>query len=232
GYAVMHPFVDEEAKRLYFASNMNPDWSDSTKKSRKEPKYKGDFDLYYSEYDENMTFSAPVRLGAEVNTSGSETHPFRKGDKFYFSSKQLDGEGHPTVGGMDIYEASYSGGEISKVENMGIPVNSLADDFGYRELENGEVYLSSNRDGGMGLDDLYLIEEQYKQFIARVIDCEGLVVTDSYLATLTDKTENLQVPTERKGTGELGAQLEPERDFGIKISKPGYFTVTDETIST
>ncbi|MHA7131969.1 OmpA family protein, partial [Algoriphagus namhaensis] len=39
GYAVMHPFVDEEAKRLYFASNMNPDWSDSTKKSRKEPKY-------------------------------------------------------------------------------------------------------------------------------------------------------------------------------------------------
>ncbi|MFC3878534.1 OmpA family protein, partial [Algoriphagus namhaensis] len=230
GYSVMNPFVDEEAKRLYFASDvdtviLNP----GKKKERKVLTTKGDFDLYYSAYDENMTFSAPVKLGPAVNTEGDETHAFRKGDKFYFSSK--DGS-HPTVGGMDIYEASYSNGEISNVQNMGIPVNSIADDFAYREMENGEVYLSSNRAGGMGLDDIYLIEEQYKQFLARVIDCEGAVVTDSYLATLQDKTQGLQVATERKGTGELTAQLEPESDFGITISKPGYFTVTDETIST
>ncbi|MDN3205979.1 OmpA family protein, partial [Algoriphagus sediminis] len=65
-----------------------------------------------------------------------------------------------------------------------------------------------------------------------VIDCEGAVVTDSYLATLQDKTQNLQVPTDRKGTGELTAQLEPDSDFGITISKPGYFTLTDESITT
>jgi len=232
GYAVMHPFVDEEAKRLYFTTNMDPAWSDSTKKASREPKYKDDFDIYYAEYDENMVFSAPVRLSDQVNTAGSETHPFRKDDKFYFSSKQIDGEGHPTVGGMDIYEASYSNGTISNVQNMGIPVNSLGDDFAYRVMDNGETYLSSNRDGGQGLDDIYLIAEQYKQFVARVIDCEGAVVTDSYLATLQDKTQNLQVPTDRKGTGELTAQLEPDSDFGITISKPGYFTLTDESITT
>lgn len=233
GYAVMNPYVDEAAKRLYFTSDMDTAKlaaMEGKKRKGTDKLYMDHYDLWYVSYDENMTFSAPVNLGPEVNTSGNESHAFRKGDKFYFSSM---GGSHPTVGGMDIYEADYSStGAISNVENMGIPVNSLADDFAYRELENKEVYLSSNRKGGKGLDDIYMIAEQYKAFVARVIDCEGAVVTDSYLATLTDKTQNLDVPTTREGTGELNAQLEPESDFGITISKPGYFTLTDESIST
>ncbi|MBN7814140.1 OmpA family protein [Algoriphagus sp. YJ13C] len=219
GYAVMNPFVDEEAKRLYFTSDM--------------PGGMGGYDLYYSEYDDNMSFGTPVNLGASVNTPGDESHAFRKEDKFYFSSK---GGSHPTMGGMDIYQADYSATGISNVKNMGAPVNSLADDFAYREVdkEDGktEVYLSSNRKGGMGLDDIYSVEEVYKQFLARVIDCEGVVISDSYLATLRDKTQNGNVQTQRNGKGELTAELEPDSDFGIKISKPGYFSITDEDITT
>ncbi|MBN3521426.1 OmpA family protein [Algoriphagus lutimaris] len=217
GYAVMNPYVDEEAKRLYFTSDM--------------PGGLGGTDLYYSEYDEDMNFGTPVNLGATVNTPGNESHAFRNGDKFYFSST-----GHRGLGGMDIFMADYSATGITNVENMGSPVNSMADDFGYREVEQEEgrpeVYLSSNRKGGMGLDDIYSVEEVYKQFVARVIDCEGVVISDSYLATLRDKTHNGNVQTTRNGTGELTAELEPDSDFGIKISKPGYFSITDEEITT
>ena len=213
GYSVMNPFVDESTNRLYFASDM--------------PGGMGGYDVYYSEYDADMNFSTPVNLGAPLNTDGNETHPYIKGSQIYFSST-----GHPRVGGMDVYVADLAGNTASNVQNMGIPINSISDDFGYRELESGEIYLASNRKGGMGLDDLYLIEEVYKQFLARVIDCEGLVITDSYMATLRDNTQNGNVQTQRNGTGVLLAELEPESDFSLTISKPGYFSITDESITT
>ncbi|WBL42990.1 OmpA family protein [Algoriphagus halophytocola] len=217
GYAVMNPFVDGEAQRLYFTSDM--------------PGGQGGYDLYYSEYDGEMNFGPPVNLGPEINTEGNESHAFRREDKFYFSST-----GHQGAGGMDVFQADYTPSQFSNVQNMGIPVNSLADDFAYRiiEGEDGktETYLSSNRKGGMGLDDIYTIQDVYKQFLARVIDCEGVVITDSYLATLRDKTQNGNVETQRNGKGELTAELEPESDFGIVISKPGYFSISDESITT
>ncbi|WP_232424951.1 OmpA family protein [Algoriphagus resistens] len=217
GYSVMNPFVDEEAKRLYFTSDM--------------PDGMGGTDLYYVTYDENMDFGTPVNLGPEINTAGNESHAFRKEDNFYFSST-----GHPGVGGMDIFQADYTTTQFGNVQNMGIPINSLADDFAYRELvgKDGkeEVYLSSNRKGGMGLDDIYTMQEVYKQFLAKVIDCEGTVITDSYVATLRDKTQNSNVQTTRDNSGELLAELEPDSDFGIVISKPGYFSLTDESITT
>lgn len=217
GYSVMNPFVDEEAKRLYFTSDM--------------PGGMGGTDLYYATYDENMTFGTPVNLGSQINTSGNESHAFRNGNKFYFSSA-----GHPGVGGMDVFQSNYTASQFSNVQNMGMPINSMADDFAYREILDKEgypeVYVSSNRAGGQGLDDIYTIEEVYKQFLARVIDCDGLVITDSYLATLRDKTQNGNVQTTRGKTGELLAELEPESDFGIVISKPGYFSVTDESLTT
>jgi outer membrane protein OmpA-like peptidoglycan-associated protein len=217
GYAVMHPFVDEQSRRLYFSSdNPDPSWGGM-----------GGYDLYYSEYDENMVFGTPVNLGSEVNTSGNETHAFRRDNKFYFSST-----GHQGLGGMDIFEASYTPGSITGVRNMGVPVNSLADDFAYREDSDRTVYLSSNRKGGQGLDDIYMAKEQYKQFLARVLDCEGTVITSSYLATLSDKTQGVMVATSRNGRGELSAELEPESDFGITISKPGYFPLSDQSITT
>jgi outer membrane protein OmpA-like peptidoglycan-associated protein len=213
GYSVMNPFVDEEAKRLYFTSDM--------------PGGMGGYDLYYAEYDETMTFGSPVNLGSEINTTGNESHAFRKGDKFYFSST-----GHKGMGGMDVFVSNYNATAFSNVQNMGTPINSIADDFSYRELDNKEIYLSSNRQGGMGLDDIYQIADVYKAFLARVIDCDGLMITDSYLATLKDKTQGGTVQTYRSGDGTLRSELEPESDFSITISKPGYFSVTDDAIST
>ncbi len=216
GYSVMHPFVDGEAKRLYFASDM--------------PGGLGGYDLYYSEYSktgDSLSFTAPVNLGPEVNSGGNDTHPFRKDNKFYFSS-----DGREGLGGLDIFEATYSPTAVGGTRNMGTPLNSLADDFAYREGKDKTVYLSSNRKGGQGLDDLYMAKDLYRQFLARVLDCNGELITASYLATFRDKTQGILTPTARNAKGELTAQLEPESDFGITISKPGYFPLTDESITT
>ncbi|WP_343508845.1 OmpA family protein [Algoriphagus sp. SE2] len=217
GYAVMNPYIDEESKRLYFTSNM--------------PGGIGGYDLYYSAYDDNMNFSSPVNLGPEVNTVGNESHAFREDSKFYFSST-----GHKGMGGMDIFVADYSENSIDNVRNMGAPVNSVADDFAYIEvIKEGmkpEVYLSSNRKGGIGLDDIYSVEEIYKRFLARVVDCEGILINDPYETTLRNKSQDIEVQTSIGAEGVLLADLEPESDFGIKISKSGYFSITDEEITT
>ena len=213
GYSVMHPFVDEEAKKLYFTADI--------------PGGFGGYDLYYAEYDENMTFGSPVNLGPEINTTGDESHAFRRGNKFFFSST-----GHKGMGGMDVFVADYAVDSFSNIKNMGMPINSMADDFAYRELDNKEVYLSSNRKGGMGLDDLYQVADVYKAFLAHVIDCQGVIISDSYMANLKDNTQGGMVQTYRNGNGTLSSELEPESDFSITISKPGYFSVTDDAIST
>lgn len=216
-YSVMNPFVDEETKRLYFTSDM--------------PGGMGGMDLYYVSYDSEMNFGQPVNLGAPINTAGNESHPFRKGDQFYFSST-----GHPGAGGMDVFVADYSANQFSNVTNLGAPYNTKADDFGYKELldTNGkpEVYISSNRKGGQGLDDIYSIHDLYKQFLARIIDCDGEIVTDGYLANLHDNTQGAKVDAQRTDYGSLRADLEPESDFSLTISKPGHFSIIDESITT
>ena len=110
-----------------------------------------------------MTFGAPVNLGPTINTSGNESHAFRKDNSFYFSST-----GHSGVGGMDVFQADYTATQFSNVQNMGMPINSLEDDFAYRAVVNKEgkeqVYLSSNRKGGQGLDDIYTIQDSYGYF--------------------------------------------------------------------
>jgi outer membrane protein OmpA-like peptidoglycan-associated protein len=212
-YGVMHPFIDENGKKIYFASDM--------------PGGLGGFDLYYISYDEAMNFGNPVNLGPVINTSEDESHPFIMEEKFFFSSK-----GHAGLGGMDIFQATYSGGSFSNVENMGIPFNSPRDDFGYYITSKGKRYLSSDRKGGMGMDDIYLIEDLNKFLLARVIDCNGNIISEDFETTLTIRNQNENLPTKRGSKSELLADLLPDSDYDLTISKKGYFKIHDNTIST
>ncbi|MFD2037345.1 OmpA family protein [Belliella marina] len=212
-YGVMHPFVDESASRLYFSSDM--------------PGGYGGFDLYYMEFDSEMNFGTPVNLGAEINTDKNESHPFVAEDWFYFSSN-----GHPGIGGLDIFRSSIKSGEVKGVENMGVPYNSNRDDFAYSISPDGNPYLSSDREGGMGLDDIYSILELQKRLLAKVVDCDGELFAESFDAVLTDLKKNEAVSIDKESSGELRADLSPESNYDIKISKQGYFSIYDNTLST
>ena len=212
-HGIQNPFVDESTKRIYFASDM----AGGT----------GGFDIYYVTYDENLNFGSPVNLGPVINTAGDESHPFIVGDTFFFSSK-----GHPGVGGMDIFRARISEGAFTKVQNLGIPFNSTRDDFAYYVSKEGKRYLSSDREGGLGLDDIYLVEDLYKKLLAKIIDCDGVIVSGDFDVQLVAATSKQRLETQRSESGEILGDLEPEQDFWLLLSKPGYFSIQDSSLST
>jgi outer membrane protein OmpA-like peptidoglycan-associated protein len=97
---------------------------------------------------DNGTLGQPENLGNKINTEGQEMFPFIS-DKgiLYFSSN-----GHLGLGGLDVFHTTESG----NVVNAGVPVNSNSDDLAFTiNEETGEGYVSSNRPGGKGSDDIY-----------------------------------------------------------------------------
>lgn len=137
-----HPAVSPDGKTIYFVSRMKGGYGGS--------------DIWKTIYDvKGNTWSAPLNLGASVNTAGDEMYPYVSNDNktLYFSSNF-----HPGMGGLDIFKAEISAdGKFSKSpENLKFPLNSGADDFGIVfEGNKQRGYLSSNRDGGKGSDDIW-----------------------------------------------------------------------------
>lgn len=212
-HGVQNPFVDEKAGRIYFASDMAGGV--------------GGFDLYYVTYDQDLDFGPAVNLGPGVNTQEDESHPFIKDGKLYFSSK-----GHPGVGGMDIFNAEQVGGIFSNVQNLGVPFNSTRDDFAYYVAKDGKRFLSSDREGGLGMDDIYFIQDLYKVLLAKVLDCDGVMFSENLDVRLDQVNAQQMIETRRLGNGEISADLEPEQDFWLQISKPGYFSIRDSSLTT
>jgi outer membrane protein OmpA-like peptidoglycan-associated protein len=103
--------------------------------------------------DNSGRFGRPINLGSTINTRGNELFPYVSEDgKLYFSS-----DGHPSLGGLDMFVASRSGDDIL-IEHLGIPINSVGDDFGLFLSDVSQGYFSSNRVGGKGDDDIYYFE--------------------------------------------------------------------------
>ncbi|TDW52013.1 outer membrane protein OmpA-like peptidoglycan-associated protein [Flavobacterium sp. 270] len=137
-YSVGHPYLSEDGRWLFFASDM--------------PGGYGETDLYYAKIAADGTMSSPVNLGPKINTFGNEVFPFFRNGVLYFSS-----DGHYGWGDLDVYESTMmSDGSFSTPRNLGAPINSNKDDFSF-VLDKAGVYgyVSSNRAGGKGDDDIY-----------------------------------------------------------------------------
>ncbi len=137
-YSIMHPSISKDGKRLYFSSNM--------------PDGLGGFDIYYVNINDNGRYSQPVNLGPGINTEGNEVFPFSYSDDVLFFSSSA----HPGLGGLDVYMTIDLGSQNQEVINMGVPFNSSNDDFCFfidSKFKFG--YISSNRPGGKGEDDIY-----------------------------------------------------------------------------
>ncbi len=134
------PCISADALTLFFCSNM--------------PGGQGDNDIWYSKYDKKTKkWGNPVNLGSTINTPGNEQYPFLHEDgTLYFSST-----GHLGMGGLDIYKAEKKGeDQWGNVTNMKYPINSAGDDFGIIfEGKKERGYLSSNREGTKGADDIW-----------------------------------------------------------------------------
>jgi len=109
----------------------------------------GGFDIYVS-YHTNETWSLPQNLGSSINTEGNEVTPFLNGNLLYFAS-----DFHPGLGGYDIVFSEVVNGNWMLPKNPGYGVNSPADDYFPAFNSLGELYITSNRLGGRGKNDIY-----------------------------------------------------------------------------
>ena len=133
------PSFSADERTLYFSSNRRGG--------------KGGVDLYRVPIDNSGRFGRPINLGSTINTPGDELFPYVSANgKLYFSS-----DGHPSIGGLDLFVASRNENEII-VEHLGVPINSIGDDFAISFSDSTQGYISSNRPGGKGDDDIYFFK--------------------------------------------------------------------------
>jgi outer membrane protein OmpA-like peptidoglycan-associated protein/tetratricopeptide (TPR) repeat protein len=169
-------------------------------------------------------------LGPEINTPYNEDAPFLHPDgrTLYFSS-----DGHSTIGGFDIFKSVLqSDGSWSKPENLGIPINSPADDIYFTLAADGiTAYLSSTRQGGKGLKDIYkaILSQQNNNAAAQLTPLLKGRVVDAESNTLIDKSRIMIIDNETKDTifskktpGNFILPLHTNRNYNISISAENY----------
>ncbi|MFC5282711.1 OmpA family protein [Pedobacter alpinus] len=217
-YSVQHPALSADGKTLYFASDM--------------PGTLGGMDIFYSE-NTGSGWSKPKNCGSEINTKEDEVFPYvRKDGKLYFSSR-----GHITIGGLDVFSAKGSKEKWTEPENLKAPINSTKDDFGiYYFDDNLTGFLSSNRPGGKGMDDIYQFSERPKEMFFAV---QGQVVqkTDGapmegvkvYLVNKNTGAEKSLISDEN---GSFKFDLEKETDYTVRGDLDKYYSRQQGEIST
>jgi peptidoglycan-associated lipoprotein len=135
-----HPSISPDGKYLYFVSDANG---------------YGGKDIFRARLVGTNDFGGIENLGPQINTVGDEMFPcVRDSATLYFSSN-----GHPGLGGLDLFKATMDSLGVWHVENMGVPVNSMGDDFGITfEGRRERGFFSSNRNDARGYDHIYSFE--------------------------------------------------------------------------
>ena len=173
--------------------------------------------------DENGNINNVENLGQKVNTEGQEMFPFI-GDKnnLYFSSDSQLG-----LGGLDVFFTKEVDGKWASVRNVGIPVNSNADDFAFSMNEaTGEGFVSSNRSGGKGSDDIYSIKRLIPicdvLLTANVMDAKTKLGIDSATTSISDKEGNIASTKTSSNKGVSEFMLVCDEAGKLIVSKEGY----------
>ena len=208
-YFVKNPSISSDDKTLYFSSDM--------------PGGFGNFDIYRGDIDEEGNITNIKNLGQKINTEGQEMFPFiADNDNLYFSSDSQLG-----LGGLDVFFTKEVDGKWASVRNVGIPVNSNADDFAFNiNEESGEGFVSSNRSGGKGSDDIYSIKRLEPicdvLLTANVIDSKTKLTIESATTSVADKEGNIASTKTSSSNGVTEFMLVCDEAGKLIVSKEGY----------
>ncbi|RYY32181.1 MAG: flagellar motor protein MotB [Sphingobacteriaceae bacterium] len=208
-WSVGDPFITRGGDTLYFVSNM--------------PGGMGGTDIFYCTKDETGNWGQPINLKT-VNSTGNERTPFidAAGD-LYFSSDAGIG-----MGGLDIFKAPRTGGDtFGAKQNLKYPINSPRDDFAFTISDDGTAgYLSSNRLGGYGSDDIYSFNQ------APPLKLEGIAYDKTTRLPLAGTLVSLGKTSIRTdATGRYNFVVKPNASYELRGAKPTYLTQS-QTVST
>ncbi len=209
------PAFSPDGSTLYFASNREGG--------------RGGIDLYMSKMDRRGNFRRVRNMGKTLNTPGDEMFPYVSDDrKLYFASN-----GHPGMGGLDVFEAVREGREVN-VTNMGVPLNSSYDDFGLIFTSEIEGYITSNREGGKGDDDIYKFINNSPDFKVATYYVAGAIkdgATGEALAYSKVKLLDPRGEVVYEGTtdenGEFRNEVKTGVNYTVVAEKEDYLTAND-----
>ena len=207
-YSVGDPFLTADGKTLYFVSDM--------------PGSLGGTDIYRSDLANDGSWTKPVNV-ANVNTEGNERSPVlnANGD-FYFST-----DGRVGMGGLDIFKGRMVDGKVEDIANLRYPFNSPQDDFGFSLNEKGTLlYLSSNREEGLGEDDIYRLKSAPKislKLVGRVLNRRTNLPVGNSTAVLS-KVDGGILKFETAEDSKYSFDLSPNSDYTVAGIKTGFLS--------
>ncbi|PCH75822.1 MAG: flagellar motor protein MotB [Flavobacteriaceae bacterium] len=216
-FSTGHPSLNKEGTQLYFTSN--------------RPGSIGGSDIYVADVSSNGTISNPTNLGSIVNTEGNEMFPFiHEEGTLFFSS-----DGHLGLGMLDVFATVKDDkNNIINTINLGKPLNSNRDDFAYYLAPEGySGYISSNRKGGMGDDDIYSFERTPPppspspfKIIGTVIDQINKLPITGATVVIFDKSGTEIVTLTTDSNGKFEYPLDRDAHFSVTGSKVKYTSAT------
>ena len=206
---VGQPSLSADGQQLYFVSNM--------------PGGQGGYDIWMCNWDKGGSkWSAATNLGSKINTPEDEMFPFIATDgTLYFSSK-----GHVGMGGLDIFKTKLNGSSWDEPINLKYTANTSSDDFAFISDESGETgFLSSNREGGKGNDDIYkwTLPPLVFSVSGKVFDADTKAnIEGARIEIFASDGSNIPYNTDK--TGSYKFDLKPETDYKLVATVPSYLS--------
>ncbi|QMI83302.1 OmpA family protein [Flavobacterium sp. xlx-214] len=219
-YSTAHPTLSADERTMYFASD--------------RPGGFGESDLWQVSIN-NGSFGTPQNLGPQINTEARESFPYMNdANELYFSS-----DGRVGLGGLDVYATKLDkNNQFEAVQNLGAPVNSNADDFAYYiNHSTKEGFFSSNREGGMGNDDIYSFVEDkeinrcQQDLVVTVVDAKTRNILTDVEITLYDRLYNSLGTSHPTSKGnQFTADYVCGEMYRLKVAKADYI-IKEETVT-
>jgi len=207
-FSTQHAALNADDTKLYFTSD--------------RPGTIGGSDIWTVDIAQDGTLGNIENLGDIINTESAEGFPFVNNEGVLFFSS----DGHTGLGLLDIFATIKGDDEVSiaDVINLGVPVNSNKDDFAFTMNQNGITgYFASNRQGGLGSDDIYAFHRE------PVLHVEGVVTdainTNPIVAakiTLFDDQGNQVAYMETDENGYYQINIDRNKDYKIVANQDKY----------
>ena len=207
-FSTQHAALNTDDTKLYFTSD--------------RPGTIGGSDIWTVDIAQDGTLGNIENLGDIINTESAEGFPFVNNEGVLFFSS----DGHTGLGLLDIFATIKGDDEVSiaDVINLGVPVNSNKDDFAFTMNQNGITgYFASNRQGGLGSDDIYAFHRE------PVLHVEGVVTdainTNPIVAakiTLFDDQGNQVAYMDTDENGYYQINIDRNKDYKIVANQDKY----------
>jgi outer membrane protein OmpA-like peptidoglycan-associated protein len=201
-YSTSNPSLSRDGKTLYFSSDM--------------PGSLGGVDIWKVAVNADNSYGKPENLGSKINTEANESFPFIADDNktLFFASS-----GKPGLGGLDVFQIEL--GKGAEAVNLGKPVNTEKDDFGFTFNKAKNLgFFASNRNGN---DDIFNATPICGIEVFTVVTNAktGAILSNASVSIVDDKKNVIATKTTNE-KGEVSYDVECQKSYSIQASKEGF----------